>query len=1083
MKNTIREESKQMKKKWLSVVLAFTLSVGLVPTHVVKAQEAQNSEAVENTDLSETQIDNTQNSKQNVLDGITSEVLFEAIKGENSSSDNVTKPFITPKGTNYISDFYAILDVEGKVSKWSGGAYKAKAEVMLKSISDPSLLKLNEDENQIEILKQPEKDTRVNLVFSVEEVRNSSNKKDVTISIILKAQKTNVLDGITSEVLFEAIKGENSSSDNVTKPLITPQGTNYISDFYAILDEEGKVSKWSGGAYKAKAEVILKSISDPSLLKLNEDENQIEILKTPEKDTKVSVIFEVSEVKNEKNKKDVVVDVIVKQKSGESQGENQTQKELQTALDTYFVPENITYSTIKKENIAFEPDYLNGNVRYDFILPNVANLAGYAWNEVKTTIVSKTPNALEFPYKYTARPIRADVGDDKKTATISYTLEKDGIEATKDLVVEIPALSQKEIDEELAVLELVKNNFFEGIQYKNYDRDNVTTDLQMFQEVNYTGTLKDGFKLNWVENAKDKSYYGFALPTNQAFDVVYPEGGQSIFSATNLVLEQRPETDTHVVIRNKISSIQLGRYAALYKDNKDLQKLVDVPVEANIVVKAVNAGIKTIKIGEKIVTVKPEETETSYLLDQTLETLPVEISLYNQGAKLVVNGTDWGRSHRQNIELEDGFCKLAIKVSDEDHKQEGSLKESAYTISVVSKPYLEGEIEKLPQVSHASKEQLELAQKLLVQYEVLSVADKKSIKNHERLEEYKNGIENPDMLYQEQLKLVQEHLMEGIRGENPNADTVYTDMQEIYFARLTEEGIVWSKEADHSDVEIVWKSSSAPEYINVHDSNDFGGRYVKAFCVNQRPAAGENDLKITFTATLRHLKNPSVEQEISVPFTLKAYNASMDEIKIEQIPEFKIEPGKLEYQVFYQPEIENAVLHLKTIIPGAQITVNGEKIKDGTYVLEKLPGTVTIQVNDEIKNTLNEKWDEKIYKIEFLEKKPEIPNKPIEPEKPETPDKPIEPENPETPNKPVEPETPDKPVEPEKPETPDKPAKPEKPETPNKPVKPEKPNKPDKSETKTPKTSDTNRISFYSIMMVCGAFLLMILRRKGTKNR
>ena len=57
-----------MKKKWLSVVLAFTLSVGLVPVHVVKAQEAQNSEVVENTDLSETQIDNTQNSKQNVLD-------------------------------------------------------------------------------------------------------------------------------------------------------------------------------------------------------------------------------------------------------------------------------------------------------------------------------------------------------------------------------------------------------------------------------------------------------------------------------------------------------------------------------------------------------------------------------------------------------------------------------------------------------------------------------------------------------------------------------------------------------------------------------------------------------------------------------------------------------------------------------------------------------------------------------------------------------------------------------------------------------------------------------------------------------
>ncbi len=98
------------------------------------------------------------------------------------------------------------------------------------------------DSERIEILKQPEQDTAVDIVFRVTEVGNSKNAKEVTVTVTVKAQEKpekNVLDVITPELLFDAIKGENTSADAMTKPLVNPNGTNYIDDFYAVLNDDG----------------------------------------------------------------------------------------------------------------------------------------------------------------------------------------------------------------------------------------------------------------------------------------------------------------------------------------------------------------------------------------------------------------------------------------------------------------------------------------------------------------------------------------------------------------------------------------------------------------------------------------------------------------------------------------------------------------------------------------------------------------------------------------------------------------------------------------------------------------------------
>ena len=611
----------------------------------------------------------------------------------------------------------------------------------------------------------------------------------------------NILDAITPELLFDAIKGENTSADAVTKPLVNPNGTNYIDDFYAVLNDDGTLAQWYGGRKPGKkcANITLKSIGNETILRLV-DYERIEILKQPQQDTAVDLIFHVEEVGNTGNAKDVTVTVTVKA----AQTESPLQKQLQAALDKYLVPENIQYNTIERPGVDFAEDLAGGNVRYDFKLPNVAAMAGYGWNEVTTTTKTTTPEAMEVAYKYVCKPIRDDVGGKPRTAVIAYTLEKDGASATKEISVTIPALTQQEIDEELAVLEQVQTHFFDGIQYKNFDAQNVTSDLQMFQEVNYSVDPDGAYRLNWVENAKEKSYFGFALPNQKSFDITYPDGDPGVFSATNLVLEQRPAKDTRAVISNTVSSIQLAKYAALYPDNADLQKLVDAPVTTEVLVRKVNADVNSITINGKKFPVTPDTKQISLLTDATLDEIEVSVELANKGAELLVNGSPCVDGQSVRIALTDGFAAFGIKVSDADSKQDGTRKESSFTAAVVSKPYLEGEIAKLPQPDHAAEDQIRIAKELLRQFDALDKADQQKIAGADALEGYRQWAEDPQKLYENQVRQVADQLFAGIRGKNPDANTVYTDLEKVEYARLTDDGIVWSEKPDNSDVQIVW---------------------------------------------------------------------------------------------------------------------------------------------------------------------------------------------------------------------------------------------------------------------------------------
>lgn len=72
---------------------------------------------------------------------------------------------------------------------------------------------------------------------------------------------------------------------------------------------------------------------------------------------------------------------------------------------------------------------------------------------------------------------RPGVGEEPAEVTITVTLHDDetSVTAARSFAIEVPALTQKEIDDELALMEKVKANYFNGIRGENKAIDNITT--------------------------------------------------------------------------------------------------------------------------------------------------------------------------------------------------------------------------------------------------------------------------------------------------------------------------------------------------------------------------------------------------------------------------------------------------------------------------------------------------------------------------------------------------------------------------------------------------------------------------------
>lgn len=157
--------------------------------------------------------------------------------------------------------------------------------------------------------------------------------------------------------------------------------------------------------------------------------------------------------------------------------------------------------------------------------------------------------------------------------------------ATRQMEVTVQPLTQGEIDAEIALMERVKVNYWNGIRNANAEEgDNVTTDLHAFQEC-YLDT--DG-SLTWVYDREDLKNHGIVpVPLDNWYDQqiwrLFRSSNAGVVAHENLRVTRQGDSKA-VTITSYLSSETLGRYAEKYPQNADFQKLYKQPVTVDLVV-------------------------------------------------------------------------------------------------------------------------------------------------------------------------------------------------------------------------------------------------------------------------------------------------------------------------------------------------------------------------------------------------------------------------------------------------------------------------------------------------------------------
>lgn len=884
----------------------------------------------------------------NILDQLTEDVLFTAIKGENVSKAAITDPLSLP--ANGDNPFYFKGFKDDGTAQWWASRYGALAKVEITKSSNPDIIEVGT--GVLNLKAKPAKDTEVTLTFELTDLKNQDNKNTVEMRLTVKAEESKL--NIVENGLFDAIKGNNVSADKIKTEMIMP---GEVNPFFATV--AGENITWDGTKKDTSNVKVEFTNSDKRGLVAIEG-GKIKVLNAPEIDTTVKLSAILTDLTKSNETKNVELTLIVKALS-------KIEKELKGYLDKHLVSENFSYTNIKKAGVSFEKDYKNDNVRYSLQLPNISSLENLPWGEVKTTVSTNHGDDIKKINNYVWDPIRADVGGKAKIITLKYTLEKDGESASKDIEITVPALTQEEIQEEIKLLEDIKNNFFEGIKGNNFDANSVSDSLMHISEARYEDN-----KLILSNSAKENKYYGFKFSTGQEngrWIVNYESGKGDIFDPSNMVLQKRPAADTKVTVGHSIESVQLQKYAECYPDNEELQKLKRQIITTDIVVKKVDATCRNIKVGNHVLMIKDGQKEYSVLTPETLAEVSVEAVLENMSANLIIAGDDCTNLHKTEITLKEGYKRFGINVSDRDNKNSETEKNCDYTITVVSEKFLEDSIKRLPDdPSKANPEEIKTAELLYRQYMGLEDSDKARLEGSKKIEKYNAGYVDPKNDAAKALALVASKLFDGIKGKNQSSDLVYTDLAEVRYAKIEGDKVTFYKEpVAGCSVRIDWTKSSAPQYVDVHNGNDFDTRYVLAFKLNKRPDRNTSAADIKFDAKLTHMVESTVEQPASTEFKLKEYDARLKTLAIKEFPNLKFHADTKEYVIFNTSGLKKLTLAMESVVPECIIEVNNKSIENtAEVVLDSEVKTIEIKVNDCTKNTLNEKWDEKIYKITVM---------------------------------------------------------------------------------------------------------------------
>lgn len=226
---------------------------------------------------------------------------------------------------------------------------------------------------------------------------------------------------------------------------------------------------------------------------------------------------------------------------------------------------------------------------------------GFDGKYTPVLITSSDPGVIEAPTTPNSARVwvyRPLPGESAKTVTLTVKIldrpngpqpgddlsAMRGVLASEEIKVTVQPLTQDEIDAEIALMERVKDAYWNGIRNANVERDNVTTNLHAFQEC----YLDTNGSLTWVYDREDLKNQGIVpVPLDNWYDQqiwrLFRSSNAEVIAHENLLVTRQGDSKA-VTITSYLSSETLGRYAEKYPQNADFQKLYKQPVTADLVV-------------------------------------------------------------------------------------------------------------------------------------------------------------------------------------------------------------------------------------------------------------------------------------------------------------------------------------------------------------------------------------------------------------------------------------------------------------------------------------------------------------------
>lgn len=205
--------------------------------------------------------------------------------------------------------------------------------------------------------------------------------------------------------------------------------------------------------------------------------------------------------------------------------------------------------------------------------------------------------------------VTRDIAGGSNTATITATLTRDGITATRDITVTVKPIDESEIDAAVAQMQAVKDAYATSILGTNTSANAVSSNLSPWSSATVAedGTVSYSKKYETGQiHADDLPGYDSMAGTSWR---TYRSSDTSVIADETLRVTQ-PEADTLVTVE---SSLTYEKYAALAKahpENAKLQSLINQSVKATYrVVGTVDHSDPKISVAFKLVGVSADGSD------------------------------------------------------------------------------------------------------------------------------------------------------------------------------------------------------------------------------------------------------------------------------------------------------------------------------------------------------------------------------------------------------------------------------------------------------------------------------------------